>query len=89
MNKLIFYLLTIIELPFIALTWVDYCWNLLWKYVSELSVIFVLLSLLTIPLTWINGLILASLIFLKNNLIGIKITYSEAVEQNLSRFPEL
>jgi hypothetical protein len=53
-KKILLYLLTLIELPFIVLTWVDYYWNLLWKYVSLLSVIFILPSLLTMPITWIN-----------------------------------
>ena len=89
MKKIIYYILSILELPFIILTWIDYYWNRIWKAFSGISIIFVLPSLLTMPITWMDSLILSSIIFLKYNILGIHITFADAVSKNLSRFPEL
>jgi|TARA_B110000091_G_C13348058_1_gene283090 hypothetical protein len=41
------------------------------------------------PITWINGFILSSIIYFKNNVIGDRITFEEAIRRKLSRFPDL
>tara|TARA_B110000211_G_C13595068_1_gene342175 strand:+ start:209 stop:337 length:129 start_codon:yes stop_codon:yes gene_type:complete len=41
------------------------------------------------PITWINGFILSSIIYFKNNVTGDRITFEEAIRRKLSRFPDL
>ena len=40
-------------------------------------------------ITFVNGFILSSIVYLKHNFIGQRITFDQAVQMNLSRFPEL
>jgi hypothetical protein len=89
MKNAVYFIFSILEVPFILLSWVDYYWNLLWKTLSKLSIIFFLPSIVTMPITWINGFILCSIIYLKYNIIGVEMTYEDAINKNLSRFPEL
>jgi hypothetical protein len=89
MKNIIYYILSLIEVPFIILAWVDYYWNLLWKNISNISIIFALPALLTMPITWIHTFTLAFIVYLKHNIAGIEITYEDAIRINLSRFPEL
>jgi hypothetical protein len=78
-----------LEIPFIMLTWIDYYWNLLCKSLTNISFIFAIPTMLTIPITFMNGFVLASLIYLKNNLAGNEISFSKAIDINISRFPVL
>ena len=81
-------LISIVEIPFIFLTWIDYYWNQIWKHLSGLSVLFVVPSILTLPVTWIDGIVLSTLVYLKHNLDGDNISFEEAIRINLSRFPD-
>ena len=87
--KGVYFILSLLEIPFIIICWIDYYWNLICKTLASISFIFAIPSILTMPITWINGFILSSIIYLKNNVIGNRITFEEAVRRNLSRFPEL
>ncbi len=89
MKKIIFLIFSLLEIPFILLSWIDYLWNLICKTISSFFFPFVILSIVTWPITFINGLILASIIFLKNNIVGNNITFADAVHTNISRFPKL
>ena len=89
MRKCVFIILSLLEVPFIILSWIDYFWNLICKTISSLFFPFALLAILTWPITLINGLILASIIFFKNNIIGNNITFAESLNVNMARFPEL
>lgn len=82
-------LFSVLELPFYILTWFDYYWNSLWKKLSGISNIFLIPSIITMPVTWINGFTLAFLIYLKYKLIGTNLTFERAIAINLDRFPEL
>jgi hypothetical protein len=89
MKFIIILLCSILEIPFIILAWLDYYWNLLCKSLSGISIIFALPAIVTMPITWLHGFTLASLIYIKQNLSGNEITYSEAIDINLARFPVL
>lgn len=89
MKSIIYYILSILEIPLIIVAWLDYYWNLLCKNLSNLSIIFALPALLTMPITWIHTFTLAFIVYLKHNVYGIEITYEDAIRINLSRFPEL
>jgi hypothetical protein len=89
MKLIIILLCSILEIPFIILAWIDYYWNLLCKSLAGISFIFALPSIVTMPITWVHGFTLATLIYIKQNLSGNEITYSDAIRINLSRFPEL
>ena len=89
MGKLIFLILSLFEIPFIIITWIDYFWNLICKNLTNLLFVFSFLSILTIPITVVNGIILSSIVYLKHNFIGQRRTFDQAVQMNLSRFPSL
>ncbi len=82
-------LLTLVEIPFVLLCWLDYFWNLIWKSLSGISAIFVIPSILTIPITVVNSFILTTIIYLKHSLNNQNINFDEAAEKHLARFPEL
>ncbi|MDA8894950.1 hypothetical protein N9I98_01135 [Flavobacteriales bacterium] len=89
MFRLIYILLTLLEIPFVILTWLDYYLNLLCKNLSRISFIFALPSIVTWPFSFINGMVLSSIIYMRYNVIGEKMSFAEAIEKNLSRFPSL
>ena len=89
MFRLIYILLTLLEIPFVILTWLDYYLNLLCKILSRISFIFALPSILTLPFGFINGMVLSSIIYMRYNVIGEKMSFSEAVDKHMSRFPSL
>lgn len=89
MKFIIIILCSILEVPFFILGWLDYYWNLMFKSLAEISFIFALPSIVTMPITLINSLILTTLVYVKQNLKGNEITYSDAMKINISRFPEL
>tara|TARA_B100001094_G_C18076727_1_gene743023 strand:- start:466 stop:735 length:270 start_codon:yes stop_codon:yes gene_type:complete len=89
MGKLIFLTLSLFEIPFIIISWIDYFWHLICKNLTNLLFVFVYLPILTIPITFVNGFILSSIVYLKHNFIGQRITFDQAVQMNLSRFPDL
>ena len=88
-DSTIYFWLSALEIPFIIICWIDYYWNLLAKTLASISLIFVIPSILTTPLTIINGFILTSFIYVKENVIGHRISFKEAAIKNSSRFPEL
>mgnify|MGYP006079498511 CR=1 FL=1 len=88
-DSTIYFWLSVLEIPFIIICWIDYYWNLIAKTLASTSLIFVIPSILTTPITIINGFILTSFIYLKENVIGHRISFKEAVIKNHSRFPEL
>ena len=87
--KGVYFILSVLEIPFIIICWIDYYWNLICKTLASILFIFAIPSILTIPITMINGFILSSIVYLKNNVIGHRITFDQAVSINLSRFPDL
>lgn len=89
MKKILFLILSLLEIPFIIISWIDYFWNLICKTISSFFFPIALLAIVTMPITFINGLILASIIFIKHNTVGNNISFAQAVNINLSRFPEL
>ena len=89
MKILIVLICSLLEIPFLILAWIDFYWNLLSKSLASISIIFVLPSILTMPISWLHSFVLATLIYIKHNLRGNEITYSEAIMINLARFPEL
>ena len=89
MRKVIYVIISTVEIPFIILTYIDYLWNSIIKYLCyNISFIFAIPSIITMPITWANGLILSMLIYIKHNAIGRGTTFKEAVVINLARFPE-
>ena len=88
MRKVRYLIISIVEIPFIILTYIDYLWNSLIKNLCNISFIFAIPSIITMPITWMNGLILATLIYIKHNVIGRGTTFKEAVFINLDRFSE-
>lgn len=82
-------LCSILEIPFLIIAWIDVVWNLLCKILSKISIIFVLPALITMPITWIHGFFLASLVYIKHNVNGDNISFSDAININISRFPQL
>ena len=89
MRKVIYLIISIVEIPFIILTYIDYLWNSLIKYLCyNISFIFALASIITMPITWGYTLIQAALTYVKHNVIGRGTTFKEAVFINLDRFPE-
>jgi hypothetical protein len=89
MTNFVYFILSILEIPFIIICWIDYFWNLTAKALASISLIFVIPSILTTPITIINGFILTSFVYLKENVIGHRISFKDAVIKNLDRFPEL
>jgi len=87
--RFIYILLSLVEIPFVILTWLDYYLNLLCKNLSRISFVFALPSIITWPISFINGMILSSIIYMKYNVIGEKISFAESVEKHMSRFPSL
>ena len=88
-DSTIYFWLSALEIPFIIICWIDYYWNLLAKTLASISLIFVIPSILTTPLTIINGFILTSFVYVKENVIGHRISFKEAAIKNSSRFPKL
>lgn len=82
-------ILSIIEIPLIILSWTDYYWNLIIKTISSISILFIIPGILTMPITWLHSFSLAYIVYLKQNLMNNKITFYEAIDLNLKRFPEL
>lgn len=82
-------ILSIIEIPLIILSWTDYYCNLIIKTISSISILFIIPGILTMPITWLHSFSLACIVYLKQNLMNNKITFYEAIDLNLKRFPEL
>ena len=93
MKKVIFLILSLFELPFIIIAWIDYYWNILCKTLASIlgifGLVFVIAAVLTIPISLIHSLTLPSIIFMKYRFIGLNITFEDAIEKNRSRFLEL
>jgi hypothetical protein len=85
---LLYIILVAIELPFIFLTYLDYYWNSFWKFLSNFAIIFMLPAIITMPISWLDALVLSTITYLQNKILGRKITYAQAVDISLSRFPE-
>ncbi len=82
-------MLSVLEFPFVILSWTDYYWNLMWKTISGISSFFALPAILTMPITWIHTFTLSLIVYIKYNVIDHKISFADAIRINLSRFPEL
>ena len=88
-DSAIYFWLSVLEIPFIIICWIDYYWNLTAKALASISLLFVIPSILTTPITIINGFILTSFVYVKENVIGHRTSFKEAVIKNHFRFPEL
>jgi hypothetical protein len=89
MKLTIITILSIIEIPLILLSWTDYYWNLIIKLFSSISILFIIPGILTMPITWLHSFSLAFIVYIKQNLLNNKITFYEAIDLNLNRFPHL
>jgi Na+/glutamate symporter len=89
MGKLIFLILSFFEIPFIIIVYICFFWAFICKTLTNLLFVFAFLSTLTIPITVVSGIILSSIVYLKHNFIGQRITFDQASQMNLSRFPSL
>lgn len=89
MSQIAYIVLGILEIPFVLIGWLDYFWNSIWKAFSNISIIFTLPALATTPITWVNMLVLATLTFWKRRVVGEQLTYNQALNDSLDRFPEL
>ena len=89
MKTIIYFLLSILELPFIILGFLDYFINLICKPLSAGCFLFVIPAILLVPISLIHNTGGSSIIYLKNNIMGNTISYSQALTIYQSRFPEL
>ncbi len=85
MNKLFFNIITLIEVPFRIIMWIDFITNKIFK---SIGIIGIILATISIPITALNSLILTTLVQTKYSIIGKKISFMEAHEIIRSDFPE-
>ena len=89
MKIAIYYLLTLLELPFMILAWIDCLLNLICKPLSQGCMLFMIPSLLFMPITFIYSVCCPTIIMLKNRVVGSKITFSQAQQIFSLRLPNL
>ncbi len=89
MKKLCFLILSLLELPFLIFHGLIFFWMLICKTISTFFFPFVIFAIVTMPITFINGIIITSIIYIKNNIVGNHMNFSQAGKIHLSRFPEL
>jgi hypothetical protein len=76
-------------LPFLILGYVDYVVNLICKSLASGCIIFIIPSLLFLPITFLYGLGGTFIVLLKYQVIGQRLTFIEAQTIFLSNFPKL
>lgn len=89
MRIIVYYLLTLLELPFMILAWIDCLLNLICKPLSQGCMLFMIPSLLFMPITFIYSISCTSIIMLKNRVVGNDITFSQAQQIFSRRLPIL
>ena len=89
MRIAIYYLLTLLELPFMILAGIDYLLNLICKHLSKGCLLFIIPSLLFTPITFIYHFCCSTIIMLKNRVIRNDITFSQAMQIFENRLPYL
>ena len=89
MRTIIYYLLTLLELPFMILAYIDYFLNLICKSLSNGCIIFIIPSILFVPITLLHNFGCTTIVYIKNRTIRNYITFKEAQIMYMSRFPEL
>jgi len=82
-------ILSVFEIPFIVLAWVDYYLNLIFKTLAAGCILFGVLSIIILPITLLHNMACGCIIMLKSTLRGRDISFDDAIKIHQSRFPKL
>ena len=82
-------LLSVFEIPFIILAWIDYYLNLIFKTLAAGCILFAVLSIITMPITLLHNSVCGTIIMMKSTFSGENISFSDAIQVHQSRFPKL
>lgn len=89
MKTIIVLLLSIIQIPCFIEGWISYFLNSIVKLLSSLIFFLAIISFVWWPLDMLCGSLWAGCEYIKRNLLGDKITFSQAVTLYTQLFPSL